>query len=102
MFHMVYIPHKCLIWFYLDITYVTVVIHKCCKYMFQVFHLFQTYVVSVSSRCCICFRHMLQASIQNVSSVSNICCKCVYMDVVVVIHIYCKPVADAGWESRGG
>jgi hypothetical protein len=33
---------------------------------------------------------MLQASIQNVSSVSNICCKCVYMDVVVVIHIYCK------------
>jgi hypothetical protein len=26
--------------------------HVYCKYMFEMFHLFQTYVASVSSRCC--------------------------------------------------
>jgi hypothetical protein len=31
-----------------DITYVTVAIHVCCKRMFQIFHLLHTYVVESS------------------------------------------------------
>jgi hypothetical protein len=76
--------------FYLDIAYVAVAIHVCCKFMFQMFHLFGTYVASVSSRYCICFRHILQASIPNVSYVLDICCMCVYLVVSVAIHICCK------------
>jgi hypothetical protein len=47
---------------YLDVAYVALDIHVCCKCMFS-----------------------------NVSAVSNICCKCVYLDVayvVVAIHVY--------------
>jgi hypothetical protein len=48
--------------FYLDVAYVALVIHVCCKYMFQMFWLFQ-YVASALYRCCICssnHTHMLQ------------------------------------------
>jgi hypothetical protein len=76
--------------FYLDIAYVVVAIHVCCKFMFQMFHLFETYVASVSSGCYICFKHILQASIPNVSYVSDICCMRVYLVVLVAIYICCK------------
>jgi hypothetical protein len=33
--------------FYLDVAYVAVAIHICCKRMFQMFHLFQTYVAEM-------------------------------------------------------
>jgi hypothetical protein len=62
--------------FYLDVAYVALDIHVCCKYMFQ---LFQTYVASVLSRCCICctsYKRMLQVYVLNVSLVSIVCCKC--------------------------
>jgi hypothetical protein len=64
----IYVRCKCIFQmfqlFHLDVAYVAVVIHVCCKCMFQMFHLFQTYVVSVISECCICcsgYTHMLQA-----------------------------------------
>jgi hypothetical protein len=41
--------------FYLNIAYVTVAIHICCKCMFQIFYVFHMYVVSVLTRCCICY-----------------------------------------------
>jgi hypothetical protein len=62
--------------FYLDVIYVALDIHVCCKYMFQ---LFQTYVTSVLSRCCICctsYKRMLQVYVSNVSPVSIVCCRC--------------------------
>jgi hypothetical protein len=41
--------------FYLDVAYVALAIHVCCKCMFQMFHLFQTYVASALYGCCICY-----------------------------------------------
>jgi hypothetical protein len=38
----------------LDVAYVVMVIHVCCKYLFKMFHLLQTYVASVLSGYCIC------------------------------------------------
>jgi hypothetical protein len=45
---------KCLIYFrrmlqvfYLDVPYISVAIHICCKRLFKIFRLFQTYVASV-------------------------------------------------------
>jgi hypothetical protein len=38
--------------FYLDVAYVALAIHVCCKYIFQMFQLFQTYVASVLSGYC--------------------------------------------------
>jgi hypothetical protein len=58
-----------------DVAYVVMVIHVCCKRLFQMFqlfqtyvtyvliwvlHMFHTYVASVLSGCCICFTYMLQ------------------------------------------
>jgi hypothetical protein len=79
--------------FYLDVLYVAMAIHVCCKCMFQTFHLFQMYVIAVLSRCSIClsgYTHMLRASMQNILSVPDICCKYIYLDVVVDVHICCK------------
>jgi hypothetical protein len=59
---------------YLNIAYVAMAIYTCCKYMFQVFQLFQTYVSSVFSGCCITCT--LQAHDSSVSGVSYVCCKC--------------------------
>jgi hypothetical protein len=33
--------------FYVNVAYVAVAIHICCKRMLQMFHIFQTYVVEV-------------------------------------------------------
>jgi hypothetical protein len=30
----------------MNVTYVTMAIHECCKYLFRMFHLLQTYVAS--------------------------------------------------------
>jgi hypothetical protein len=46
--------------FYLDVAYVAVVIHICCKHLLKMFHMFQTYVTSVLSECCICCKPILQ------------------------------------------
>jgi hypothetical protein len=82
--------------FYLDIAYVALTIHVCCKYMFQMFQLFQTYVASVLSRYfiyCTDYTCMLLVYVSNVSTVLNVCYKCFYLDVtyvIVHIHICCK------------
>jgi hypothetical protein len=69
----------------LDVAYVAMAIHVCCKCLFKMFHLLQTYVASVlsecyiccsgytyvaglCSKCFICFRRMLQEVLS--------CCKC--------------------------
>jgi hypothetical protein len=75
--------------FHLDVVYVAMAIHVCCKCMFQMFQLFQTYVASVlsvhmdvvcdSCGCCICCNghtRILQVYVSNVSVVLNVCCKC--------------------------
>jgi hypothetical protein len=64
--------------FYVDVAYVLVAIHICCKWLFKMFHLFQTYVAGVLFECCICcsgYTHMLQAYVINVSPVSHVCCR---------------------------
>jgi hypothetical protein len=40
--------------YHLDVTYVALTIHICCKCMFKMFHLFQMYAASVLSVCFIC------------------------------------------------
>jgi hypothetical protein len=50
--------------FYLDIAYVALAIHICCKCMFQMFQLFQTYIVSV-----------LSVDVAYVAVPIHICCK---------------------------
>jgi hypothetical protein len=52
--------------FYLDIAYIAVDIHVCCKCIFQMCHLFHTYVASISTGCCICCI---------IAYVLDICCK---------------------------
>jgi hypothetical protein len=84
--------------FHLDVLYVVMAIHVCCKCMFEIFHLFICTLQSVLFGCCIYFSgytYMLQASIQNVSSVLDVYCKCVYLDfeyVAVAINPCCKCV----------
>jgi hypothetical protein len=50
MFQLFHLDVAC---FHLDVAYVAVAIHVCCKCMLQMFNLFLTYVASVLSRCCI-------------------------------------------------
>ena len=63
---------------YRDVAHVAIVVHVCCKHLFQMLHLlFQTYVASGLFGCCICFTHMLQEYVRNVSAVLVLCCnKC--------------------------
>ena len=57
-----------------DVAHVAIVVHVCCKHLFQMLHLlFQTYVASGLFGCCICFTHMLQEYVQNVLAVSTLC-----------------------------
>jgi hypothetical protein len=84
---------------YRDVAHVAMIVHVCCKRLFQMFHLFfQRNVASVSyeyfksiSGCCTCCNgctRMLQASVLNISSVfTDICCKCVCLDVAY-FHTY--------------
>ena len=54
-------------------------IHVRCKFMFEMFQVFQTYVANVLSGCCICctsYIRMLQVYVLNVLAGSNVCCKC--------------------------
>jgi hypothetical protein len=66
--------------FYLDVAYIAMAIHVCCKCVFEMFQLFSLdviccsgytcmYIVSVCSKCFICFRHMLQMFLSG-------CCIC--------------------------
>ena len=59
-----------------DVAYVVMVVHICCKRLFQMFHLlFQTYVASVLIWMLhICFAHILQEYVCNVFVVSVLCC----------------------------
>jgi hypothetical protein len=50
-----------------DVAYIAMVIHACCKSLFQMFHLF--------------LRCMLQVFYLDVAYVSRICYKCFYLDV---------------------
>jgi hypothetical protein len=63
-----------------SVTYITIGIHVCCKYMFQMFQLFQKYVAGVLSRSCVCcsgYTHMLHEYVPNILHVSDVCCsKC--------------------------
>jgi hypothetical protein len=55
--------------FYLDVAYVLVVIHICCKCLLKMFHLCHMYVASVLYRCCIYCSghiHMLQEYVVNI------------------------------------
>jgi hypothetical protein len=84
---------------YLDIAYVALAIHVCCKCIFQMFQLFQTYVASVLSGCCICcsaHTHMLQAYDINVSSTSYLCCSKYFMLQVFHQEVW------LGGAGRGG
>ena len=88
----------------LDVVYIAMIIHICCKCFIWMLHMLQwlyTYVVSLYSKyftwfrcilqqifylfqtfvckhfwfdCCICFTHLLQEYVPNVSSVSVLCC----------------------------
>jgi hypothetical protein len=77
--------------FYLDVVYVAMTIHVCCKCMFQIFQLFQrmlqvfyldvSYVASVCFKCFSCFKCMLQVSCLDVAYVAlaiSICCNCMF------------------------
>jgi hypothetical protein len=100
-----------------DVTYVSMVVHVCCKCPLPMFHLyFRTYVASVFiwmlymfhayvacilSGCCLCLqmfssvfrcffkclRSMLQVCVSNVSVVLDICCKC----FIWMLHILSWP-----------
>jgi hypothetical protein len=59
--------------FYVDVAYVLVAIHICCKWLFKMFHLFQTYVASVLSGRCICCSGYTYVT--DVSPVSHVCCR---------------------------
>jgi hypothetical protein len=87
----------------LNVTYVAIDIHVCCKYLFRMFHLLQTYVASafiwmlqwlyiyvasVYYKCFICFKRMLQKVVS--------CCKCfvsrcsrIYIEIV---HACSNPI----------
>ena len=72
--------------FYLDVAYVALAIHVCCKCIFQIFQLFQTYVASVVSGVAyaavaihICCKRMFV----NVSFISDVCfSKCFVLPVL--------------------
>jgi hypothetical protein len=48
---------------YLDVAYIAMLIHICCKHMFQMFRLFQTYITERSSYCK-CFISRLRKRVQ--------------------------------------
>jgi hypothetical protein len=62
--------------FYLDVAYVVLAVHVCCKYMFQIFYF-------VSNVCCkyfIWILYLLQKYVVNVLLISDVCCnKCFYV-----------------------
>jgi hypothetical protein len=74
-------------------------IHVCCKYVFEMFQLFQTYVASVLSGCCICYTsytRMLQVYVSNVSAASNVCCKC-FIWMLQCTYTCCKCFISFGY-----
>jgi hypothetical protein len=58
-----------------DVAYVAMTTHVYCKYLFQIFQLFQMYVARALSRCCIWFTLMLHVFYPDVAYVLHICCK---------------------------
>jgi hypothetical protein len=71
-----YKSFSCFIWmlhvFHLDVAYVAVAIHVCCKSMFQIFHLLYTYVASLCFKYFTCFKRMLQVFYLDVAYVAVI------------------------------
>ena len=54
------------------VAHVLMVVHVCCKRLFQMFYLFFKCMLQVClSRCCICFTHMLQVFYLHVAYVCN-------------------------------
>jgi hypothetical protein len=86
--------------FHLDVAYVALTIHVCCKCMFQMFHLFRTYVASVLSVSFICCNGHTRILQMYVSSVLNICCKCFsgccicYRGYTHILQAYVSLVSD--------
>jgi hypothetical protein len=63
-----------------DVLYVAMVVHVCCKSLFQMFHLFFKRMLQVClSRCCICFTHMLQVFYLDVAYVFQWLFKCFHV-----------------------
>jgi hypothetical protein len=56
----------------LDIAYVAVVVHVCCKRLFLMFHPFLRHMLQVClTKCCICFIYTLQVFYLDVAYVCN-------------------------------
>ena len=75
--------------FHLDVAYVVVAIHVCCKCMFQIFHLF-SYV------CCKCFIWMLLY----VAVVIHICCKRMFQ-LFHLVSVCCSRCCSPCALTRG-
>jgi hypothetical protein len=63
--------------FYLDVAYVAVAIHLCCKYMFQIFHLFSD----------VCYKYFM--NVAYVAVVIHICCKCMFQ-LFHLLYVCCN------------
>ena len=58
-----------------DVAHVAVVVHVCCKYLFQMFQLFSPGCVLFGGYiCCIDYKRMLQVRVSNISHVLHVCC----------------------------
>jgi hypothetical protein len=58
--------------FHVDVAYVAMAIHVCCK--------------CICYKCFSCFKHMLQVFYLDVAYVSHICCKC----FIWMLYIFCN------------
>jgi NO-binding membrane sensor protein with MHYT domain len=89
--------------FYLDITYVALAIHICCKCMFQRFQLFQsllqvfyldvTYVALAIHVCCKFMFQMIRLFQTYVVGVLSRCCIC-YTGYTHILQVYCQCFVD--------
>jgi hypothetical protein len=109
----------------MDVAYVTMVVHICCKRLFLMFHLFfqtyvasvfiwmlhmfHTYVASVLSRRCICFAMVFKCFRVCFASVFDACFKCFiyfqmyvasvafkcFKSISVLYMLQCNPLAIA-------
>jgi hypothetical protein len=65
-----------------DVSYVAMVVHICCKRVFQMFHLF--------------FKRMLQVCLWDVAYVSHICYKC----FIWMLHMFFCSVLQLMYRKR--
>ena len=84
--------------FYLDVAYVALAIHVCCKCMFQIFQLFQTYVASVLSGyriCCSVYTHIFLY-------VLDVCCSKCFMLQLFHEHAWQGDTGEGSPLGRNG